>query len=399
MTNMNLELPVGFRYSGLAAGIKESKALDLAIVVSDENCVAAGVYTKNLVRATSIVWNKQITPSDQVRAVFINSGNANACTGKQGEDDNRKIAIELSSQLNTQPNQILVLATGIIGQHLPMDKIMPAISTAVDGLGSDKANFDLACRAIVTTDSGPKTASRTFELGKSSIRIAGMAKGAGMIGPKMATLLCVIMTDAGVNQQQAQSALQQAVDASFNRISVEGHTSTNDAVLLMSSSNSDASVGQQEFKVFTDELTSLCIELARMVPLDGEGAKHLITIDVFGAVNDNQADAIARTVANSNLVKTAVTGGDPNWGRIVSAIGYSERVELDPQTISLSMNGFLLFQNGSPVSFDAAEVSQSLNSQTETKIEIKIGFGSGQARHWTSDLTIDYVKFNSEYST
>ena len=204
MNPKQIQLPDGFKYSGLATGIKKSRAPDLAIVAAESDCVAAGVYTQNLVRAASIDWNKKITPSAEVRAVVINSGNANACTGEQGIQDNQQIAVEASEQLGARPEQILVLSTGIIGHHLPMDKLSAGIKTAARELGSEDIHFDKACQAIMTTDSGKKTARRAIKLGASEFRIAGMAKGAGMIGPRMATLLCVIVTDAKLEKQTAQ---------------------------------------------------------------------------------------------------------------------------------------------------------------------------------------------------
>ena len=399
MTLQKIDLPHGFKFSGLAAGIKQSMARDLAIFASDENCVAAGVYTQNLVRAASIDWNRNLTPSDQIRAVVVNSGNANACTGEQGDRDNQQIATEVAHCLGTKKEQVLVLSTGIIGHHLPMERITPGIHKLSSRLRTDELGFEMAAQAILTTDSSTKTARRQVDQDGSTVQIAGMAKGAGMIGPQMATLLGVIITNAKLSPESAQIAIQSAVDASFNRISVEGHTSTNDAVILLSNQGTGSVDLGGRLEEFNNQLTSLCIQLARLIPVDGEGASHLITIEVVGAKDDIQADAIARTVANSNLVKTAVAGGDPNWGRIVSAVGYCPGVELSSDNIDLSINGFELFKNGSPVEFDEADVSRSMKAHVETKFSIRVGQGQGEALHWTSDLTVDYVKFNSEYST
>ena len=226
-----------------------------------------------------------------------------------------------------------------------------------------------------------------------------MAKGAGMIGPRMATMLGVVMTDAKISAEVAQQILDTATAASFNRISVEGHMSTNDAVLLMASGKSGASISTDaDVQQLSNAVTEACVELAKMIPADGEGATHLIQIDVQGAKTDDDADQIARTVAASALVKTAATGNDPNWGRIVSAVGYAG-VSLQANEINLKLNGFELFNAGQPVTFDAAEVSKSIGDNFEMMIELSVGSGSGKARHWTSDLTVDYVRFNSEYTT
>jgi glutamate N-acetyltransferase/amino-acid N-acetyltransferase len=231
------------------------------------------------------------------------------------------------------------------------------------------------------------------------IRIAGIAKGAGMIGPKMATMLAIIMSDVKISSNRAQQILNRAVEKSFNRISVEGHTSTNDALIMICNGSSDVELNSEEsFLAFENSVTENCIELAKQIPADGEGASHLITIDITGATNDQEADSVARTVAASALVKTAITGADPNWGRIVSAAGYAG-VEMDVSMTSLKLNGYLVFENGQPVDFDARRISQDLKNQFETFIELTIGCGAGSARHWTSDLTPEYVRFNSEYTT
>ena len=392
-------LPGGFEFTGIACGIKPSGKLDLAVISSQTPCVAAGVYTQNIVRAASIEWNQRLTPTDGFKAIVINSGNANACTGQRGIDDNQTIASIAAKHLDADENQVLVLSTGVIGQHLPMQETTNGIAQAISEQGGSEDHFERATMAILTTDKGPKTVESVVSTNSGDIKIAGMAKGAGMIGPKMATMLAIIISDAKISSDSAQQILNRAVEQSFNRISVEGHTSTNDALVMICNGNSEIEVESDEsLREFEKAVTESCIQLAKQIPADGEGASHLITIDIHGATNDQQADSVARTVAASALVKTAITGSDPNWGRIVSAAGYAG-AEMDVSMTSLKLNGFLVFDNGQPVHFDEKQVSQALNDQFETLIELTIGSGPGSARHWTSDLTQEYVRFNSEYTT
>lgn len=391
--------PKGFKFSGVACGIKPSLSLDLAVVSTNRSSVVAGVYTQNVVRAASIDWNRGLTPSGEFRAVVINSGNANACTGQQGVNDNQRMAEMVAEQLGASPNQVLVLSTGVIGHFLPMEKIGPGLISAVSSQSDSAEDFESVSTAILTTDKKSKTVHRTIHFDENPVHISGMAKGAGMIGPNMATMLAVIMTDAKIGEVNAQKLLVDAAEQSFNRISVEGHTSTNDALLLICSGESGVEISSEaESAKFAATLNSSCIELAKQIPSDGEGASHLVTIVVRGAQSDEDADLVARTVAASALVKTAITGADPNWGRIVSAAGYSG-VEMDVEHTDLNLNGHTVFRNGRPAKFDADVVSQSMSSQFETLVELKIGNGSGYATHWTSDLTVEYVRFNSEYTT
>lgn len=396
---IEMGLPGGFEFTGIACGIKPSGKLDLAVISSQTPCVAAGVYTQNIVRAASIEWNQRLTPTDGFKAIVINSGNANACTGQRGIDDNQTIASIAAKHLDADENQVLVLSTGVIGQHLPMQETTNGIAQAISEQGGSEDHFERATMAILTTDKGPKTVESVVSTNSGDIKITGMAKGAGMIGPKMATMLAIIISDAKISSDSAQQILNRAVEQSFNRISVEGHTSTNDALVMICNGNSEIEVESDEsLREFEKAVTESCIQLAKQIPADGEGASHLITIDIHGATNDQQADSVARTVAASALVKTAITGSDPNWGRIVSAAGYAG-AEMDVSMTSLKLNGFLVFDNGQPVQFDEKQVSQALNDQFETLIELTIGSGPGSARHWTSDLTQEYVRFNSEYTT
>lgn len=393
-------IPSGFQFGGVACGIKPSGLPDLALVVSDSPIVAAGVYTQNLVHAASIDWNRAITPTAALRAIVINSGNANACTGARGVADNAEMAKRVAAGLSggknqpVRPEQVLVLSTGVIGQHLPMERVGRGIEMCLESLDCGEAGFGAASRAILTTDHGPKTATVRHLDG---FAIAAMCKGAGMIGPNMATMLGIITTDFPLSPEVADSVLRQAVNRSFNRISVEGHTSTNDAVLLLAPVARGES-SSARLAAFQGELDRLCIELAQRIPTDGEGAQHLIHIRVRGAGTEADAERIARAVALSNLVKTAVAGGDPNWGRIVSAAGYSGAAFSVAET-SLKLNGIEVFREGQPTDFDRRAASQSIKRNRLTEILLTVGEGPGSTEHWTSDLTVEYVKLNAEYTT
>jgi glutamate N-acetyltransferase/amino-acid N-acetyltransferase len=396
----SLEPPLGFRFAGIHCGIKRNpQKEDLTLVHSPGGAVAAGVYTTNLVYAAPVALDRERTPSGDVRVVIVNSGNANACTGERGMNDAREMARLAAAAVGANEEQALVMSTGVIGQFLPMDKIAAGAKAAATKLGSDTSSFESAARGILTTDKGMKVASRAVQIGETTIRMAGMCKGAGMIGPHMATMLCVIATDAALMPSEAQAALKFAVDDSFNCISVEGHMSTNDTVLLLASGAADSKpLGNQELPLFEAALQELCVELARQIPDDGEGASHLITIDVRGCKSKEDARRIARTVADSALVKTAIAGGDPNWGRIVSAAGYAG-VPFDPAGVDLALNGYALYERGAPVALDAKRVSASIKESRETSVVLTLREGQAGIRFWTSDLNVEYVRFNADYTT
>jgi glutamate N-acetyltransferase/amino-acid N-acetyltransferase len=392
-------LPIGFKFSGVTCGIKASGKRDLALIKSDVPAVAAGVYTQNVVRAASIDWNRQVTPTASLSSIVVNSGNANACTGETGFRNNQQMAFLTANATGSLPGEVAIMSTGVIGHQLPMDCVEKGIKLAGAELGGEMSDFQSASEAILTTDKGTKTAFKEFEFEGETVRLAGMAKGAGMIGPNMATMLGIVVTDATLTPPVAQDILKRVADQSFNCISVEGHTSTNDSLVLMANGLSASPMKHwKAIQLFTDTLSELCIELATQIPSDGEGATHLIAIDVAGADSDEQADKVARAVAMSNLVKTAVTGADPNWGRITSAAGLAG-VSFKPEHLSLAINGTSIFEKGQPVTFDEKKLSLYMAENFETAIELKIGGGAGMAKHWTSDLTEAYVRFNSEYTT
>ena len=393
-------IPRGFKFAGVHAGIKRNpQKEDVTLIVADGPAVAAGVYTQNLVFAAPVALDRSRTPSGRIRCVVVNSGNANACTGERGLDDAYEMARMAADTCGASAEDALVMSTGIIGEFLPMEKIAAGIKAAAQRLGSDEEAFLAAARGILTTDKGVKAVSRTFNFGGQEVRFAGMAKGAGMIGPRMATLLGVLITDAKLTVEDAQASLNDAIADSFNCISVEGHMSTNDTVLLLASGAATKEPIQgADLAAFQAALKETAIELAKMIPDDGEGATHLMVIDVVGAKTREDALRVARTIADSALVKTAIHGGDPNWGRIVSAAGYAG-VQFNPAGVDLHVNGHRLYWQGAPVKFDAATVSQSMQDHRETHIELSLAEGDAKVRFWSSDLTVEYVKFNADYHT
>jgi glutamate N-acetyltransferase/amino-acid N-acetyltransferase len=397
---MSIRVPQGFRVSGAHCGIKRNPIRqDVALVCSDRDAAAAGVYTQNLVYAAPVAFDRARTPSARIRVVAINSGNANACTGERGLADAGEMARIAAEACGVSQDQALVLSTGVIGVFLPLDKIGPGLQAAAGRLASDEESLESAARGMLTTDTCHKLAGRTVALGDREIQVTGMAKGAAMIGPRMATMLGVLLTDAPLAPDVAQQCLREAVEDSFNCISVEGHMSTNDTVLLLANGAAGGvPLAGRELKTFQKALDEVCIELAQAIPADGEGVTHLVTIDVAGCATRESAHRIAKTVAESALVKAAIAGADPNWGRIVSAAGYAG-VPLDPQKISLRLNGTLLYENGAPVPFDARTVSASIRSKRDTSIKLEFGEGTARVRFWSTDLTPEYVRLNADYTT
>lgn len=391
-------LPQGFLAAGGTCGIKASGKKDLALFVSDRPCVAGGVFTQNRVVGAPVKVSQERVPSTSIRGVIINSGNANACTGQQGMEDAKWMTSLAASALDFPAESMLVCSTGVIGHLLPRGVLEAGIPNVAATISPKPESFLSAAEAIMTTDTVSKQSSRTVNIGGASVTISAAAKGAAMIAPNMATMLAVVMTDAVLEVEQAQSWLKAAVDQSFNSISIDGHMSTSDTVLLLANGAASSRVeSDDDEQRFRDALGEVCQELAQKIIRDAEGAEHFITIQVSGLRNNDDASRVARHVADSALVKTAITGNDPNWGRIVSAAGYAG-VEFRESETSLRLNGFLLYEQGLPTQFDAAAVSQSLESG-EVEIDLTFASGNGSARFWTSDLTQEYVRLNSEYTT
>ena len=397
---MTHELPQSFRTAGIACGVKGDPAiLDLALFVSDVPGTAAGVFTQNKVCGAPVKVSRERVPSSDVRAVVINSGNANACTGDRGLADADRMTELVAEQIGCESRNVLVCSTGLIGHFLPLERLETGIPTVAAVLNNDADGYLNAAKGMMTTDTFPKQATRSLELNGQRIQISGAAKGAAMIGPNMATMLCVVMTDAELSPEDADTAIRDSVNQSFNCISVEGHTSTSDTVLLLA--NGAAGTGPlsnddlAHFKTSLDEVT---IELARAIIQDAEGADHLITIDVQGLLTREDAYKIAKTVADDALVKTAITGADPNWGRIVSCCGRAG-VDLAETDISLSINGTLIYKRGNPVEYDEQKLSNEMRDNRDVDVVLSFPFGDASVRFWASDLTQEYVRLNSEYTT
>ena len=410
-------LAPGFRAAAVAAGLKKDGALDMALVAADGPCNAAGVFTTNLVKAAPVVYDQQVLASNSasVRAVIANAGCANAVTGPQGMENARRMAELTAYALRCQPDEVLVLSTGVIGRQLPMEQVTQGIATLTSQIATKGASA--AAQAIMTTDTRPKTASRTVNIGGKTITIAGFAKGAGMIHPNMATMLSVITTDASIPPNVLQTTLQNAVARSFNRISVDGDMSTNDTVLLLASNqvsvseitagladNADTPVLGRPFAalaLFSEALTEVCVNLARQVASDGEGATKLIEINVSGAIDGAMAHLVANTIATSPLVKTAVHGGDPNWGRVLAAAGRSGAA-IDPARITLRFgpagSEITVLQHGLPAAYVESEAA-ALFRQNPVLIHIDLGLGEAATTVWTCDFSGEYVNINAHYTT
>ena len=395
-------LPAGFRAAGVACGIKnDPDTLDLAVFAADGPVTAAGVFTRNRVCGAPVKVSRERVPGEAVRAVIVNSGNANACTGSRGIADAKLMTAVVAEQLGCDPEAVLVCSTGVIGHYLPIETIVSGIPRVVEELDDSPEAFHTAARAMMTTDTVAKQSVHAVQLSDGSCRVSGAAKGAAMIGPNMATMLAVVMTDAPLTASQADSVLRQAVDASFNSISVEGHTSTSDSVLLLAGGDSRGRAGnleQADLQAVATAVTRVCQDLARAIVADAEGADHLVQIDVGGLRTRAEAELIARTIADDALVKTAITGNDPNWGRIVSCCGRTG-VELVENDITLSINGTRIFEKGVPVEYDEVLLSTSMRDAPQVEIELTFPFGEESTRFWTCDLTTEYVRLNSEYTT
>jgi glutamate N-acetyltransferase/amino-acid N-acetyltransferase len=385
----------GFRAAGIHCGIKREKA-DLALLVSEVTASAAGVFTTNKVKAAPVRYTQRAIAGGRAQAIVVNSGNANACTGDPGLADAAEMAKLAGNALTIDADLVLVASTGVIGVSLPMDAIRSGIPRTARELSSDGT---AAANAILTTDNFPKTAAARLEIDGVEVTIGGMAKGAGMIHPNLATTLCFLTTDASVPPAVLRGALKRAVSESFNAITVDGDTSTNDTVLLLANglAGGPSITNGESLTRFTEGLTRVAGELARMVVRDGEGATKLVEIAVEGAASDLEARQAAMTVASSLLVKTALHGGDPNWGRILAALGRSG-VEMNEATTDVSFGDLSVVRGGLGVP-GIASAAAAVLQEKEITVRIGLKVGDGHARVWTSDLSEEYVRINGSYTT
>ena len=389
-----LLLPDGYRFAGIVTKLRsEPDRRDLCVVVSDRPAASAGVFTQNRVCAAPVQVSRQRIGRNATRGFVVCSGNANACTGDQGLLDARRMAELLAHELHCDPADILVASTGVIGRPLPMAILEAGIPVAARAARPGDAAFADAAHAILTTDTVAKTASATV----GGATIAGFAKGAAMIGPNMATMLGFLLTDAAVRPADLQAILRDACDDTFNCISVEGHTSTNDTVFLLANGPGDPLSGDA-LTAFADAVRTVCADLAMQIAKDAEGADHLVTIEVVGTRTDAEARTIAKAVAESALVKTAVFGADPNWGRVVSAAGYCG-VAFEERELSLTMGDFPLYEAGQPLPFDAKAASAYLRDNRNVTFRLTLTHGPGRCTFYTCDLTYKYVELNADYTT
>jgi glutamate N-acetyltransferase/amino-acid N-acetyltransferase len=392
-----MTLPLGYRYSAVYAGIRKVRKDDLALIVSDVPATAAGVFTANKVQAAPVRLAKENLSASrgQARAILINAGNAN-CATRTGDRVALASAAAAARALRIPEHHVLPASTGVIGVELDSKLISKAMPELVRGL--DEQAFERASLAIMTTDTRPKTAFAEVAVGDRKVHIAGMTKGAGMIHPNMATTLGFVVTDAGISPGPLHAMLREATELSYNRLSVDGDMSTNDTIFLLANGASGVDLGPADRKVFLQALTYLLQDLARQIARDGEGATKLITIQVSGARTNPDAVRIARAIANSPLVKTAIAGNDPNWGRILCAAGYSG-VTFDPATVDIYLQNVAVCRAGLAGKFSEEKLKAALN-QKDVSIQFQFrGDGPGHARFWTCDFTEDYIKINASYRT
>ncbi len=390
------DLPLGFSAGAVACAFKKEGRDDLGIIFSDRPCTLAAMFTKNIFCAAPVQVCKQILAAGgDVRAIIANSGQANACTGEQGLNNCHHIQREAAAMLGSRANEILLISTGVIGAQFDMGKWDKNLPLLAKSPGSrDAEGFT---RAIMTTDAFPKFASRDVDLSGGSVRLTVMAKGAGMICPNMATMLCVAITDALVPRVEWQRMFEQAVNNTFNRVTVDGDTSTNDTILgLANGASGVAAATSADYDLLSQALTEILAKTAYMLVQDGEGASKVLHITVEGAKNDGDAALAARSVGNSQLVKTAIYGGDANWGRIINAVGYSG-VSANPDEVGLYLCGIERFRKGQPVNDDMEEELARQLRKKDVEIRIILGSGPGKSGLLASDLGHEYVTLNSDY--
>ena len=386
--------PQGFTAGAAKAGVKTGKAerLDVGLIVSDRPCAAAGVFTTNQVIAAPCVLTRRNVEGGVLRGIVANSGIANACTGDEGDRAAAAMARTAASAIGCEPSEVGVASTGVIGWQLPVDRIAKAIAE----IRPTAQGFDDFSRAIMTTDTKPKVVSAEANVGGRTIRALGIAKGAGMIHPNMATMLCFVITDAEIPLDELRYYTRVAADLSFNAISVDGDTSTNDTLLVLANGAAGPAV-RDSVPIAGGLIKRVCQLLARQIVADGEGVTKIFEVNVIGAATKEDAQRAARTITTSSLVKTAIHGADPNWGRILAAAGRSG-ARVDDRKASIRIGSLDVFRNGTPLRFDP-DMVRAIFSQKEIAIEVTLGLGDGKATAWGTDLSAEYVRLNAEYTT
>jgi glutamate N-acetyltransferase/amino-acid N-acetyltransferase len=403
LANGSLSSPQGFHVTAVSAHIKYPNRPDLALIVSEQDCAAAGLFTTNQVAAAPVIVDRQTlrTNDSHIRAVLINSGNANAATGQIGLDNARTTQQLVATAVGCAADEVLVLSTGVIGVQLPMEKMTDGIRAAAPHLSPN--NGVAAAYAIMTTDTRPKHTAVTLTLSGGPVTIGGMAKGAGMIHPNMATMLAALTTDAQIAPELLQTMLATAVNLSFNRISIDGDTSTNDTILLLANGVSGTAVANPtDQAIFQNALNHICTQLAQMIVRDGEGATKFVEIQVSGTATDTDAHTIANTIATSPLVKTAFAGSDANWGRILAAAGRAgvpfDQNQTDLWVSAPERPALQLVQGGTPTAYLEIEAA-AIFAETDILVQLTVGIGAGRATVWTCDLSHEYVSINADYRT
>jgi glutamate N-acetyltransferase/amino-acid N-acetyltransferase len=386
----------GFRFGGATAGCKPSGRPDLGLLLADEDVPVAAVFTRNRVKGAPVTVSQERVKAGVARGVIVNAGNANACTGKQGIEDALKVTRSLARVLDVDERRVLAASTGVVGVRLPVEKILGQLSELAEG--AHEEGLDEFESAILTTDRGPKTAYAEVGLGRQKVRLLGCAKGAGTVAPNMATTLAFVVTDAAVEGRWLRSALREEVDATFNDVSVDGDSSTNDSLFLFASGRAGNRPldGGAHGRAFRAALRDVLDDLATQVVRDGLGATRVVTIEVAGAPDVKAARSLARRVGASPLVKTAMFGADPNWGRIMCALGNST-VDLDPERVDLHVGNVHLVKGGGAVGGDSEARAAAVMRKDAYTIRIHLHGGSAEGRHVTCDLTHDYVKINADY--
>lgn len=400
MANKTVTAPKGFLAAGLASGVKVSGKRDLGLLVCPGGAVAAAMFTTNKITSAAVQVSREHMESRNVYAVVVNSGNANACTGKKGLANARTMCALAANHLGVEPEEVFVASTGIIGHPLPMDKVTAGIDQAAPLLSdTPEAGLDFA-HAVMTTDTRCKQAYREVKLGRATVKIAGTVKGAGMIGPNMATTLLFITTDAAISKTLLGKALAEAIGGSLNRLTVDGHQSTNDTAILLASGmagNERITGPSAGCRKFQAALTDLCTDLVHQMALDAEGATRMFQVIVKGAATKAEATTAARAVADYPLFKCAVHGGDPNWGRIICAVG-SSGVTLNPEKLSCKLDDVFVFRNGAPTDFNVKKASRII-SQRQFVITVDLGVGKHSDFYYGCDLSAEYVRINADYHT
>ncbi|MFH2131328.1 MAG: bifunctional glutamate N-acetyltransferase/amino-acid acetyltransferase ArgJ [bacterium] len=392
---INQLLPNGFRYAGVIAGLKQEHKKDLGLIYAEKDAAVGAVYTRNRFPSAHVQYCRQLTPGNRFRAIIINSGNANAATGTRGLAANLKMAQQVAQKLNLEPEQVLTSSTGIIGHPFPIEVIESSLDSLIDQLGASPTD---TAEAIMTTDTHPKQAFARFEIEGSTYAAVGFAKGSGMIHPNMGTMLAYIMTDAPVSTAQIQHLAQQVADRSFNCVSVDGDTSTNDSFFLISSQ--PAELTGPVPPELQEAITQVAISLSKQIAADGEGAQHLIEVTVQGTPNHETAQPVLNAVLTSNLVKTAINGKDPNWGRILMAIGNGlnrTSLTIHPPT-TITMQDTTVFHRGEPQLFDETDLSNRL-AEHDVTIVVDLHQGDYSLTGWGCDFSEEYVRINADYST